>query len=232
MALEALNALYRMMPGVDAPGSSSRSRTTWICDSSSVISLEWALGDHELRSRSSFPRETLDTVPDVMPVTAPGRVKPLARPGFLGPMSPDTVEIASLLRRTTVRAVSYLRSLDRRPVASPDSAISKLDQLSMALPGLPTPTEEGIERLDTLGFPATAASNGGRYFGFVIGSSLPAALAPNRFAGAWNRNSCMEGMSTVAARLDSVALGWIRDVLCVPASARGAFMTGDEMAIF
>lgn len=147
-------------------------------------------------------------------------------------MPPDIVGVDSLLRRTTERAVSYLGSLDRRPVAPPDSAISKLGQLSTALPDLPTPAEEVIEMLDTLGSPATVASNGGRYFGFVIGSSLPAALAANWLAGAWNQNSCMEVMSPVAAQLESVALGWIRELLGLPPSARGAFVTGDTMAIF
>lgn len=99
-------------------------------------------------------------------------------------MPPDTVEIGTLLRRTTERAISYIGSLDRRPVAPPDSTISKLDQFSTALPDPPTPAEEVIEMLDTLGSPATVASNGGRYFGFVIGSSLPAALAANWLAGA------------------------------------------------
>jgi glutamate/tyrosine decarboxylase-like PLP-dependent enzyme len=87
-----------------------------------------------------------------------------------------------------------------------------------------------LEELDRYGRPATVANAGGRYFGFVMGGGLPASVAAHYLASAWNQNSAVAVMSPVAARLEAVALGWIRELLELPEGARGAFVSGDTLA--
>jgi glutamate/tyrosine decarboxylase-like PLP-dependent enzyme len=86
--------------------------------------------------------------------------------------------------------------------------------------------------LDDIGSPATVASAGGRYFGFVIGGSLPAALAANWLAGAWDQNAAMQVMSPVAAKLEEIVLAWMVDLLGLPAGSGAGFVTGTTMANF
>lgn len=138
----------------------------------------------------------------------------------------------SLLQETAVRASRYLESLKSRRVAPTADAVEHLAPLCSPLP------EEGedplsvLKSLDELGSPATVGTAGGRYFGFVIGSALPAALAANWLAGAWNQNVALDVMSPVANRLEAASLGWIRELLGLPSAARGAFVTGDTLANF
>jgi glutamate/tyrosine decarboxylase-like PLP-dependent enzyme len=86
--------------------------------------------------------------------------------------------------------------------------------------------------LDDIGSPATVALTGGRYFGFVIGGTLPASLAANWLAGAWDQNVCLRVMSPVAAELEDVVLGWVREALGLPQSCEGGLVTCATTANF
>ena len=138
----------------------------------------------------------------------------------------------SLLKDVAVRATRYRTSLTGRPVAPTDGAVAAVDRLCGPLQEEGESPSSVLRQLDDLGSPATVATAGGRYFGFVIGSSLPAALAANWLAGAWDQNAALEVMSPVAARLETTALEWIRELLELPPTARGAFVSGDTMANF
>jgi glutamate/tyrosine decarboxylase-like PLP-dependent enzyme len=87
-----------------------------------------------------------------------------------------------------------------------------------------------VEILDRIGSPATVASAGGRYFGFVVGGSLPAALAANWLAGAWDQNALCSTTSPVAARLEEISLRWLLELFHLPAGCVGSFVTGAMMA--
>ena len=73
---------------------------------------------------------------------------------------------------------------------------------------------------------------GRRYFGFVIGGSLPAALAANWLAGAWDQCPGLFAASPIGTVLEEVSLGWLLDVLKLPAGSGGAFVTGATAANF
>jgi glutamate/tyrosine decarboxylase-like PLP-dependent enzyme len=137
-----------------------------------------------------------------------------------------------LLTDVADRSVRYLRSLEERRVAPTPAEIRALDRLDDPLPVSGTDPREVIRLLDETGSPATVANAGGRYFGFVIGSASPVALAANWLAGAWNQNAAMFVMSPVAARLEEIALRWTKELLEIPRSSEGAFVTGDTMANF
>ena len=141
-------------------------------------------------------------------------------------MNPD------LLRATTENAIRYLDGLDDRSVFPTPDAIARLAELGGSLPDAPTDPAEVIRLLDEIGSPATVASAGNRYYGFVIGGSLPAALAANWLAGVWDQNSAMYVSSPLASVLETVARGWILDVLGLPSSAEIGFVTGATMGNF
>ncbi|MBI1279775.1 MAG: aminotransferase class V-fold PLP-dependent enzyme [Anaerolineaceae bacterium] len=137
-----------------------------------------------------------------------------------------------LLHATADRAANYLEGLDHRGVAPSDEAIKRLAELDEALPDAPTDPQKVLAMLDEIGSPATVATAGKRFFGFVIGGSLPAALAANWMAGTWDQNAGLRVASPIAAKTEDVALRWLLDLLKLPATAAGAFVTGATMANF
>ena len=135
-----------------------------------------------------------------------------------------------LLRRSAERALRYLEGVDHRPVAPTAAAIKGLDRFDELLPEGPGDPEATLQLLDEAGSPATVATTGGRYFGFVIGGVLPAAMAVSWLGAAWDQNSALPVMSPVAARLHDVATRWLVDLLGLPASSAAVFVTGASMA--
>jgi aromatic-L-amino-acid decarboxylase len=89
-----------------------------------------------------------------------------------------------------------------------------------------------IEQLDEIGSAATVATTGGRYFGFVNGGMVPAALAANWLAAAWNQNAALRVMSPVAAELEELAIRWVCEALGLPADCAGGLVTGATTANF
>lgn len=112
------------------------------------------------------------------------------------------------------------------------AAVERLKELDRPFPTDPTRPETVLALLDDLGSPATVATAGRRYFGFVIGGALPAALAANWLAGAWDQNAFATVASPIGAALERIALRWLVDVLGLPAGTGGGFVTGATMANF
>src|SRR5207302_1795085 len=79
---------------------------------------------------------------------------------------------------------------------------------------------------------ATVATTGGRYFGFVNGGMVPAALAANWLAGAWNQNAALRVMSPIAAELEEIVLRWVCEALRLPPECAGGLVTCATMANF
>ncbi|MGH7957470.1 MAG: pyridoxal phosphate-dependent decarboxylase family protein, partial [Opitutaceae bacterium] len=92
------------------------------------------------------------------------------------------------------------------------------------------PPAETLRLLDDLGSPATTAMAGPRFFGFVIGATLPVTLAANWLAGAWDQNTGLFRPTPGTAFLEQVSLRWLLEVLQLPVSCGGAFVTGATVA--
>jgi glutamate/tyrosine decarboxylase-like PLP-dependent enzyme len=137
-----------------------------------------------------------------------------------------------LLAETADRAARYLGEIAHRNVAPSPEDVARLEALGGPLPQEPSDPSEVLALLDDVGSPATVATAGGRYFGFVIGGSLPAALAANWLAGAWDQNAAMQVMSPVAAKLEEIVLHWMVDLLGLPHGSGAGFVTGTTMANF
>jgi len=135
-----------------------------------------------------------------------------------------------LLADAADRARRYVRAVADRPVAPTPQALADLSHFDEPLPEHPSDPRETLALLDTYGSPATVASTGPRYFGFVIGGTHPAALATGWLGMAWDQNVALPVMSPVAARLHQVMSGWLVDLLGLPRTSAVLHVTGASMA--
>jgi glutamate/tyrosine decarboxylase-like PLP-dependent enzyme len=142
------------------------------------------------------------------------------------------ITMRKLLENTAQRAIAYLEGLDDRGVAPAAEAVANLDQLDKPLSNESTSPEQVIALLDKVCSPATMAMAGPRFFGFVLGGSLPVALAANWLAGAWDQNTGLFAPTPGTAQLERVALTWLLDLFKLPPECGGAFVTGATMANF
>src|SRR5262252_4043881 len=114
------------------------------------------------------------------------------------------------LESATRRAVEYLDGVNDRPVAPPPEAVAALDELRGPMPQDSTCPEIILDLLTRFGSPATIANSGGRYFGFVNGGCVPAAMAASWLVSVWDQNAAFKVQSPVAVALEEIALGWVR----------------------
>jgi glutamate/tyrosine decarboxylase-like PLP-dependent enzyme len=137
-----------------------------------------------------------------------------------------------ILKSAAERGMHFIETLPDRSVAPQPDALAALDQLDIPLPEDGIPAEEMLELLDRVGSPATIGTTGGRFFGFVIGATLPATLAANWLAGAWDQNAGLWAGSPIGSQLEVVSLRWLRELLGLDERWGGAFVTGATMANF
>jgi glutamate/tyrosine decarboxylase-like PLP-dependent enzyme len=137
-----------------------------------------------------------------------------------------------LLQTTAECASRYLKQLDDRPVAPRCEAVARLAKFDEPLLDEPSSPESVLTLLDEVGSPATMATAGRRYFGFVIGGVLPVTLAANWMAGTWDQNAALITASPVAAEIEKVASKWLLEVLGLPPESGCSFVTGATMANF
>lgn len=135
-----------------------------------------------------------------------------------------------LLRHAAERADAYLDSLHERAVAP--AAVDGLSALDGDLPDESTDPREVFDLLDRYASPATMGTAGPRFFGFVMGGALPVSLAANWLATAWDQNTGLYNITPATARLEQTALRWLLDVLDLPRTCGGAFVTGATVANF
>lgn len=127
-------------------------------------------------------------------------------------------------------ACEYLRAQPDAPVFPPPAALAGLDRFDETLPAEPSPASDVLSLLHQYGSPATTALNGGRYFGFVNGGLLPAALAARLLADAWDQNAGLQVMSPIAAKLEAVCERWLVELFGLPAGTAMGLVSGTSVA--
>jgi glutamate/tyrosine decarboxylase-like PLP-dependent enzyme len=137
-----------------------------------------------------------------------------------------------LLDNAARRSSRYLETLNARSVAPAKEAIAALSKFEQAFPEHTSPAEAVLAELDDIGSPATMASAGGRFFGFVTGGSLPVTVAANWLAAAWDQNGGLVVNSPINAALENVALRWVKDIFHLPAQSAGGLVTCATAANF
>ena len=140
--------------------------------------------------------------------------------------------MSDLLDEASRRARHYLAALDARAVAPSPQALAALARFDGPLPEHTSSAMEVLAELDEFGSPATMASAGGRFFGFVIGGSLPVTVAASWLASAWDQNAGLVVTSPINARLEEVALDWVKGLFHLPAESAGGFVTSATAANF
>jgi glutamate/tyrosine decarboxylase-like PLP-dependent enzyme len=135
-----------------------------------------------------------------------------------------------LLEDTTARAVRYLDGLASRSVAPSPAAVTRMEALDTPLPEQPASPDSVVRELDEFVSPATTGMAGPRYFGFVIGGTLPTALAANWLAAAWDQNTGLYHATPGTSGLERIALRWLLEALHLPPDCGAGFVTGTTVA--
>ena len=137
-----------------------------------------------------------------------------------------------LIKEAARRSVHYLENLKKRSVVPSPEAVERLKGFDVPLQEEPIAPLKVLAELDELGSAATVASAGPRYFGFVTGGTLPAALAANFLAGAWDQNAVFHIASPATAFLENVCRQWLVALFGLPPDAGIGFVTGATVANF
>jgi glutamate/tyrosine decarboxylase-like PLP-dependent enzyme len=135
-----------------------------------------------------------------------------------------------LLHQTADLAADFLDSVPGRPVFPRVGPAEVRDALGGPLPDEPSDPRDVVAALAAAGSAAAVAIPGGRYFGFVIGGALPAALAADWLTSAWDQNAGLYVAGPAASVVEEVAGRWLAELLRLPPDASFAFVTGTQMA--
>jgi len=147
-------------------------------------------------------------------------------------MERNEYQTGEILRMASERAIDYLDGLDDRSVAPSKQAVERLAELGGPLPNDSSDPAEVIRMLDEIGSPATMATAGPRFYGFVVGGALPVSLAANWIAGAWDQNAPVRLLSPVGVACEQIAIRWMIELFELPSGTWGGLVTGATTANF
>jgi glutamate/tyrosine decarboxylase-like PLP-dependent enzyme len=145
-------------------------------------------------------------------------------------MRHDTFE--PLLQRAQQHALDYLRALPDRTVAASASREELLAALQAPLPKQGEPPAAVLDLLAAQAGRGTSACASPRYFGFVIGGSLPVALASDWLLSSWDQNAGIYVISPLVSVLEDIAAAWLLELFDLPRESGVGFVTGCQMANF
>lgn len=145
---------------------------------------------------------------------------------------PDRTPYDAVLDVATRHARAWLGGVQERPVAARTSIEAVTQALGEELPEGPTPPEEVVELLAAAADPGLVAMGSGRFFGFVIGGTLPAALGADWLTSAWDQNAGMRSVTPAVSALGDLAARWLLELLHLPAGSSVGWVTGATAANF
>jgi glutamate/tyrosine decarboxylase-like PLP-dependent enzyme len=147
-----------------------------------------------------------------------------------GRLSADTYRAA--LARAHEHALRWLDSLDTRPVTPRAGIDDVAAALGTELPLDASPPEDVIDLLAAAAEPGLTAMQSGRFFGFVIGGTQPAALAADWLVSAWDQNAGLRLVTPAHSAIEDITTAWLLDLLGLPLGSAVGFVTGATMANF
>src|SRR3954452_17787990 len=151
----------------------------------------------------------------------------------MGPASEDTAVVEeAILDRAVAHARQWLESVPTRRVPATGSADDVAARLGTELPERGRPAADVVDLLAEAVEPGLMANASGRFFGWVMGSSLPIALAADWLVSAWDQNAGMRDATPGVVGVEEVAAAWLLRLLGLPAGAAGGVATGATMANF
>ena len=141
-------------------------------------------------------------------------------------------ETTTALEHAHRHALDWLTSLDSRPVPGQASVAEVAAALGKELPAGPSTAADVVDLLVAACEPGLNAMPSGRFFGFVIGGTHPAALAADWLVSAWDQNSGLRLLTPAQSAVEDVAGGWLLELLGLPSESAVGFVTGGTMANF
>ena len=138
----------------------------------------------------------------------------------------------ALLDRARDHAYEFLRTVDERPVGARATRDELLAALRMPLPETGDDPAAVIDALAAQASAGTVACVGPRYFGFVIGGSIPVSLAADWLTSTWDQNAGIFATSPLSSVVEDVAREWVLDLLDLPRESSVGLVTGCQMANF
>ncbi len=145
---------------------------------------------------------------------------------------PDNLSLRSLLVDAAERGIAYREAGAARRVAPSPEAVAAATKFIEPMPDIGADEKHVLAMLDEVGSPATVMMTGPRYFGFVIGGSLPVTVATNWLTTAWDQNVGMHEVTPITSTLELVAMDWMIDLFGLPAGTAASFVTGATIANF
>ncbi len=124
----------------------------------------------------------------------------------------------------------YLENIFNRNVYPTEEAIDNLSKFDEDLPDGSTKAKKVLEQLNQYGSPATTATLGGRYFGFVTGSALPVGIAAKNLGTHWDQSPAMHVLSPIGSKLESVVEKWLIQLFNLPKESSAGFVSGTSTA--
>jgi len=141
-------------------------------------------------------------------------------------------QYAAPLRRAAEHSTQWLRTVQDRPVHPREGVARALSALGGPLPDGPSDPSAVVDTLVAGVEPGLMAIGSGRFFGWVMGGTLPAALAADWLVSAWDQNAGMRLPTPGVVAAEDAAAGWLLDLLGLPAASEVGFTTGATMANF
>ncbi len=138
----------------------------------------------------------------------------------------------SLFDKVEAYGMDYIEQSFDRNVFPEDEDVAAMEIFDEDMPDDIGNAEGIIDVLHAVGAPATVSQIGGRYFGFVNGSVVPAGLLAKKLASFWDQNSGMQVISPIASKLESVVQNWLIDLMDLPKETIAGFVSGTSMASF
>jgi glutamate/tyrosine decarboxylase-like PLP-dependent enzyme len=145
-------------------------------------------------------------------------------------MNLDPNDYRTALDRASAGAMKWIESIPVRPVAPTKNVDQMLGVFAGELQELPTEPAAVVDELVRLAEPGLMAMSSGRFFGWVIGGTLPASLGADWLVSAWDQNAAMRYASPATAAIEQVAGEWLLDILGLPSGSDVGFTTGATMA--
>jgi glutamate/tyrosine decarboxylase-like PLP-dependent enzyme len=139
---------------------------------------------------------------------------------------------SAALERAHQQALAWLASLEQRPVPPQASVAQVTEALGTTLPEQPTDAAEVVDLLAEACDAGLTAMPSGRFFGFVIGGTHPAALATDWLVSAWDQNCALRRPTPAHSAVEDVTSAWLLDLLGLPDASAVGFVTGATMANF
>ncbi len=139
---------------------------------------------------------------------------------------------SSGLDRAHALALEWLDSLAHRPVPPQLTTEQMAVRLDPVLPDGPSAPVDVVDELAAACEPGLTAMPGGRFFGFVIGGTHPAALAVDWLVSAWDQNTGLRVLTPAHSAVEELAETWLLDLLGLPPGSAVGFVTGGTMANF